>query len=820
MTGIADDEARLRYEMALVADLVDEPFYLAGNPAVESTGMTALEHFCRIGWRELRKPNPDFDVWWYWSVHLDPAEISINPLVHYVLEGRDHGFSTRPGVLGDGAGITLPSDRPVKRACLFAGFDLDGIIDDSVIDLLTDLSRHADVYYLFDGYLAKSERDKIREVTKGAWGIRHGAYDFGSYSMLARDLVGWERLEAYDEVLFVNDSCFLVRPLDEVFSSMDSTACDWWGLQATKGILDVPNDPFRQLAEPVALASVLRDHAEDFERESVYNFHVGSYFLAFRRTVLDDPVFRRLVDSVSPQAGKRLVIHKYEIGLTHLLLGRGHVVDTYMDDLYPYHPLFSDWAFTMIGRGFPFLKRYFIYQNHYNVPDLVHWKERLLDVAPDADTKQHERTLLRTAPDDRLQRSFSITRAEDGTVIVPEVLDGPKFRQLDKKTEKQDNWWVFAVDPATHQLPDNSRAIFEAVRHDPSITKILLTRTRRLDLPGAHVVVEPLMSPAGRDRLLRAGCVFVPAAAKSALGVSVRGDHRAVVMVREGLQLERSGRAAGMAAPPEGRPGPARGERLVHPVPGSSLAGILVASDVDRLAALATHWPARFEDAWTTGIPAHDFLGGDRGELPSDFAAQLAAIEAELRGRRLLLFTPTRRASHSDRSPYAFSAAEVAWLRAWCERHDAVLGLREAFGDLERSYSVQLEGVALDLSRLRYPSDHMVLRAADAVLTDYSGAALDYAATGGPVVSFAHDLDVAQDRLLYDLKHFFPGPVCVDFAALEAVLETVFDRPLSPREIRVRQMLVDQPGQGNVARVLECLADLGVMPSDAKAVLA
>ncbi|AWB91725.1 rhamnan synthesis F family protein [Aeromicrobium chenweiae] len=816
MTTHEVDEERLRREMALVTDLVDETFYLRGNPSVEATGLSALEHFCRIGWRELRKPNPDFDVWWYWSVHLDPADDAVNPLVHWASEGREAGLSTRPtgaDVRPVGSGTSLPRDRPVRRAVLFAGFDVDGEVDESVVALLRDLSRHGDVFYLFDGYLAPRELDKIRDITVGAWGIRHGAYDFGSYAMLARELVGWDRLAGYDEVLFVNDSCFAVRPLDELFAEMDARDCDWWGLQATKGIIDVRDDPFRSLSEPVALATALREHAEDFERESIYNFHVGSYFLAFRRPVLDDPLFRRLMDSVAPQAGKRLVVHKYEIGLTHLLLGRGHALDTFMADLYPYHPLFSDWAFVMIGRGFPLLKRYFIYQNHYNVPGLVRWKERLLEVAPGADVEQFERTLVRTAPDDRLKRSFAITTDAAGDVVVPEVLRGPQFRRVDKSTVKRPDLWVFAVDGGTHRLPDNSRAILEAVRDDPTITKVVLTRSRRVELAGANVVVEPLLSPAGRDHLLRAGTVFVRASMRNTLAAPVQTDQRAVVMVRDGLQLERAGRAAEAPAPPEGRPGADRGERLVHPIPGHPLAGILVASDVDRLATLATHWPARFEDTWSTGIPAHDFLWADTDALPDDLAAQVAAVEAEVRGRRLLLFAPTQRTLAGERAAYRFTDAEIDRLRAWCERHDAVIGLREAAGDLVRPYAQQLGDLALDLSRTRYASDHAVLRATHAVLTDYSGLALDHATTGRPVIAFAHDLDVAAGRLLYDLEHFFPGPVCRDFDSLEAELETVLDRPLSRREQRVREMLVDHPGHGNVDRVMAHLVEEGAMAS-------
>ena len=43
-------------------------------------------------------------------------------------------------------------------------------------------------------------------------------------SLLARDLVGWDRLAAYDEVILANDSCYLLRPLDDVLAEMDARA--------------------------------------------------------------------------------------------------------------------------------------------------------------------------------------------------------------------------------------------------------------------------------------------------------------------------------------------------------------------------------------------------------------------------------------------------------------------------------------------------------------------------------------------------------------------------------------------------------------------
>ena len=69
-----------------------------------------LRHFVRYGWRELRNPSPDFDLWWYWFTYLDPAAEQVNPVVHYLAEGR-HRRSRHGAPRAAGAG-RLPAPAP------------------------------------------------------------------------------------------------------------------------------------------------------------------------------------------------------------------------------------------------------------------------------------------------------------------------------------------------------------------------------------------------------------------------------------------------------------------------------------------------------------------------------------------------------------------------------------------------------------------------------------------------------------------------------------------------------------------------------------
>ncbi|MEO9324924.1 rhamnan synthesis F family protein [Nocardioides sp. C4-1] len=792
---------RVRAEAAIVSRLVDDAYYTLVNAASMTGDETPAEHFCRTGWSMLRKPNPDFDTWWYWANHLDPAVDDVNPLVHYALLGRDLGLSTRPDGTGSLASGVRPG-TPVRRAVLFAGYDAECVVDEAALLLIEELARHADVYYLCDGYLPPDELDKLAPFTRGAWAVRHGGYDFGSYSLLARELVGWHRLEDYDEVLLVNDSCFLVRPLDEVFATMHDRACDWWGLQATKGLFSTRDNPANAFTEPIPIDSVRSAWLARYEDDPVYDFHLGSYFLAFRRPVLDDPVFRRLLDSVHRQPNKLLVILKYEIGLTHLLVGRGHSFDTFVPHLHPFHPLFTETHFRLIDEGFPLLKRYLISQNHYDIPGLASWPERLRAAVPDAPVDVFERTLRRTAPDDRMQRSLAVVETASGAVEAPSVVHGKAYRRLNDRTAKRPDVWSFAVDPVTHRLPEGSRAVYESVADDPAITKVVLTRSRHIELPGRSVVVEPVLSPGGREQLMRSGLVVLGPAGPDSLQSPPLVQSQTVVSARAGYTIRPSERTRPEKLTRQSLNGPLE---LVHDERPALVSALLVASDLDRLLALAVEWQSQFSQTWMTGLPFHDLLLRPDDELPADYRAQLDRLTRELDGRRLVLLAPDAPLP-SPVSPYVFDPAQREHLQAWARSNDVVLGVREDVRDLRRPYWAQLGDVAIDLSPLRYPSQAVVLRAAAAVVTDWSASALDFAMTGRPVLGFAHD--EVGDQLLLDLDHTLPGPVAHDFDELVAALDELFTAPVRPEHALARRLLLGPADGRSTERALDRIRPL------------
>lgn len=792
--------------------LFDTRYYLRNNPDVARSGENPLLHFCRVGWTELRNPSRDFDVWWYWSKHLDPAAESLNPLGHYLTVGMRAGLDIRPPANPSqlpASGHRHPAGRKVRRVCLFAGYDRDGIVDDYVVDYVCELARHCDVYYLADGDMLPGELDKLAPYVVAAWAERHGEYDFGSYSRLAKR-VGWNRIAEYDELLLVNDSCYLLRDLSDVFARMDARACDWWGLQATKGIIATRRNPGNRFRQPIPMDAVRGSLLEAFERDYLYDFHVGSYFVAYRAPVIADAHFRRLLGSVGVQSSKKTLILKYEVGLTRHLIARGHVFDTFIDALYPFHPIFTNWYFQLLEHGFPLLKRYLLSENHHAVPGLHDWAERIREKLPKADVETIRRNLERVTEPETLYRNLHLgsERQFDDLPVPEDLLHDEAFAAADRATPKFRNWWAFPVCAFTGVFSGNERALFEEVKDDPSIRKVVLTRDKPVEVDGVNVEVLPLESPMGQHRLLRAGNLFIKHSPTRNLVYPVAGDLHNIINLWHGIPFKRIGYAS---ADMQDRLGGIAAEH-------ARCRAVISSSKIDTLAMASSFYPLTIGDIWNTGLPRNDFILREREGLPWDLRAQLGMLERELDGRRLVLFMPTFRNAQED-AYYRFSEEEIAFLGDWLRRNNAVLGMREHMADDARVYGRQLDGLGcLDLSDDAFPNVEMLYRASSALITDYSSCFIDYMLTGKPAVSFAYD----HERYLgiergayYDLDFVFPGTVCRSFAQFREALEALFD-PKNEIEVARYEWKralffdhVDDRSSARVAEKVKQLVDIG-----------
>lgn len=373
-----------------------------------------------------------------------------------------------------------------------------------------------------------------------------------------------------------------------------------------------------------------------------------------------------------------------------------------------------------------------------------------------------------------------------------------RFMELDRWAPKFDHWWAFPVCGYDHTLTGNERSIFEEVRHDPSIRKIILTRSKPVDVDGADVHVVPLDSAVGREMLARSRQIFVKHGVSVNLGLPLDSKLHNVVNLWHGIPLKRFGFASLDTA----------AQRDVIAREHAMNRCVIASSEMDRLAMAAAFFPLTFDDVWVTGLPRNDFLLRPDDQLPSDLADQQASLRSEVGDRRLVLYLPTFRNAQAA-GAYRFSEAEKAFLADWCDRQGAVIGVREHMADSGRTYSRDLEDVgALDLSAARYPDIEVLYRVAAAMITDYSSCVVDFMLTGRPVISFAYDLDRYSEEergLFYDLDTVLPGPVARDFGQLAQALEDLFE-PRDDEAVasysRCRSMFFDHLDDRSAVRVV------------------
>jgi hypothetical protein len=86
-------------DVVAASGLLDSNYYLINGTDVREAVLNPVEHFCRYGWQESRKPNIHFNSGWYVQTNPAVARMTINPLVHYICEGEAAG--RRPSIYFD-----------------------------------------------------------------------------------------------------------------------------------------------------------------------------------------------------------------------------------------------------------------------------------------------------------------------------------------------------------------------------------------------------------------------------------------------------------------------------------------------------------------------------------------------------------------------------------------------------------------------------------------------------------------------------------------------------------------------------------------------
>ena len=176
-----------------------------------------------------------------------------------------------------------------KRLFIFAAYDPQGgIVDDSLITYVKNLSEIGDVVLYMDNDTPESELSELKEYTLYTGASKHGEYDFGSYKRAYTWANNNLKLSDYEWVYFVNDSVY--APLHPILPTLNKL----------------------ESAETDAIGMVMKKHKT--------KPHIKSWFFGLSTNLILLNEFYSFITGVEKQTDKGMVTHLYENGLTRLLI--------------------------------------------------------------------------------------------------------------------------------------------------------------------------------------------------------------------------------------------------------------------------------------------------------------------------------------------------------------------------------------------------------------------------------------------------------------------------------------------------------------------
>lgn len=210
----------------------------------------------------------------------------------------------------------------MKRTCIFASYDKEGVINKYVVSFLKYIREISDeIIFVSDCNFPDSELKKIERLISYHCCEHHGEYDFGSYKKGLLYLLEKDNGQiASDELILCNDSCFCISNLSDLFNAMSKKKCDFWG--ATSSLCP--------------------------------SLHLQSFFLVIKNNVANSDVFLSYFKNVRKQSSVLEVINCYEVPFFSEMEKAGFVGASFLPPVND-NPTF--FPIHLIQQGLPLVKK-------------------------------------------------------------------------------------------------------------------------------------------------------------------------------------------------------------------------------------------------------------------------------------------------------------------------------------------------------------------------------------------------------------------------------------------------------------------------------
>lgn len=196
----------------------------------------------------------------------------------------------------------------MKRLGIFVFYDADGIMDGYVFKLIQGMQPMLqDLIIIVNGNIERECLTCVQRYAKDIIIRQNRGMDGGAYKEVFTNYVTQERLQAYDEVVLLNDTFYgPVFPMSEIWDKADREEGDFWG--------------------------ITRHSEGEFPDESKFASHIQSYFLVIRKSLLQARCFMEFWETISGNAiDQEDVIKEFEIRFTVFFQEAGYKGFSLMD---------------------------------------------------------------------------------------------------------------------------------------------------------------------------------------------------------------------------------------------------------------------------------------------------------------------------------------------------------------------------------------------------------------------------------------------------------------------------------------------------------
>ena len=182
--------------------------------------------------------------------------------------------------------------RDMKRLALYMFHDGAGVARRYVLHALQAIRPHVDrIVVVSNGPLQAASRTALQQVVEVVHERANVGFDVGAYREGLIEVIGWQNLAEYDELLLLNYTFYApIFSFAEAFAKLAAADVDFWGLTAFKGPAQVG--------------------------ERLIPYHLQSHFIAVRKRLFESAAFREYWQSMPAIESYRDSIDRHEIRFT------------------------------------------------------------------------------------------------------------------------------------------------------------------------------------------------------------------------------------------------------------------------------------------------------------------------------------------------------------------------------------------------------------------------------------------------------------------------------------------------------------------------